>query len=140
MFGDFPDIAPDFNTVVLHRRAVPTDLISSSPIPRVGHLVSSRFLELLQKFKLPPHRLYPVPMVQNDKPVEGYFFLLLPQPESLRAVASTQEVEDSAEADPLLSGVSLLKLYRPSWTSRTWVNAELKSAIESAGMTGVKSS
>ena len=134
----FPEFEPDFNTVVLDRRAKPTDLISSAPIPKCGHLISSRFLELLRIFKLPPHRVYDVPMVHKDKPLEGYVFLLLPHPDSLREAASTQDIEEGAEADPLLCGVSLLRLARPSWMAQTWIDAKLKAAIETEGITGVK--
>lgn len=138
MQGGFPDFEPDFHTVVLHRRAIPTDLISSAAIPNVGLLISARLLALLQEFKLPPHRLYPVPMLHKGQPLEGYSFVLLPQPASLLTAATTQEVEEGAEADPSLQGVSLLKLYRPSWMAWTWVDARLRAAIESAGMTGIK--
>jgi len=138
MLGEgFPDFEPDFNTVLLERGAKPTDLISSVPIPKCGHLISPRFLELLQKFKLPPHRVYNVPMVHKEKPLEGYVFLLLPHPESLRKAASTQDIEEGVDADPLLRGVSLLRLARPSWMAQTWVDANLKAAIEAAGITGI---
>ncbi len=139
MVGEgFPNFEPDFNTVVLDRRAIPTDLISSAPIPKCGHLISSRFLELLQEFKLPPHRLYNVSILHKEKPLEGYVFLLLPHPESLREAASTQDIEEGVEADPLLQGVSLLRLSRPSWMAQTWVDDKLKAAIEAAGITGVR--
>lgn len=139
MLGEgFPDFEPDFNTVVLDRRARPTDLISSAPIPNCGHLISSRFLELLQKFKLPPHRVYNVPLLHKKKPLEGYVFLLLPHPESLRKAASSQDIEDGVDADPILCGVSLLRLSRPSWMAQTWVDGRLKTAIDEAGITGVK--
>ena len=97
---------------MLAGRAKRTDLISSVPIPKCGHLISTRFFELLRKFKLPPHRVYEVPMLHRKKPVEGYVFLLLPHPESLRNAASTLDIEEGAEADPLLRGVSLLRLAR----------------------------
>jgi hypothetical protein len=139
MLGEgFPDFEPDFNTVVLDRRAIPTDLISSAPIPKCGHLISSRFLELLQNFKLPPHRIYDVPLLYKEEPLDRYIFLLLPHPESLREATSTQDIEEGADADPLLQGVSLLRLSRPSWMAQTWVDARLKAAIEATGITGVK--
>jgi hypothetical protein len=126
---EFAEFEPDFNTVVLAKSAKATDLISSAPIPNVGLLVSSRFLELLQSFKLPPHRVYPAPMVHKEHPLTGYFFVHLPQPASLMNAATTQDVEEGAEADPKLHGVSLLKLYRPSWMGYTWVDAKLKSRL-----------
>jgi hypothetical protein len=134
----FPDFEPDFNTVVLERGSKPTDLISSAPIPNSWHLISSRFLELLQTFKLPPHRIYNVPMLHKEKPLEGYVFLHLPHPDSLRNAATTQDIEEGVDADPLLCGVSLLRLTRPSWMAWTWVDAKLKAAIEAAEITGVK--
>jgi hypothetical protein len=72
-------------------------------------------------------------MVHKEKPIDGYLFILLPHRESLRNAATTQAIEEGAEADPLLCGVSLLKLCRPSWMAQTWVDAKLKSAIEEAG-------
>ena len=97
----FPDFEPDFNTVVLDRRAKPTDLISSAPIPKCGHLISSRFLELLRRFKLPPHRVYDVPMVHKDKPLQGYVFLLLPHPLSGRRRSGCRGCRTRAAHDRL---------------------------------------
>jgi hypothetical protein len=134
----FPNFKPDYNTIVIHPRATLTDLVSSVPIPKVGHLVSERFLRLLQQFKLPPHRVYSVTMTHKGHSIEGYSFILFPQPHSLKDAKTTADVEDGADADRLLCGVALLKLYRPSWMSQTWINADLKQAIEAAGITGVK--
>jgi hypothetical protein len=139
MLGEgFPDFEPDFSTVVLDRRATPTDLISSSPIPKCGHLISARFIRLLRQFQLPPHRIYNVPILHKKNPLEGYVFLLLPHPESLRKAATTRDIEEGVDADPLLHDVSLLRLSRPRWMAQTWVDAKMKAAIETEGITGVK--
>ena len=134
---DFADFEPNFRTVVLDKRAKATDLISSVPIPKVGHIVSTRFLDLLREFKLPPHRLYPVPMIHKGEPVDGYWFVHLPHPQSLLAATSFRDVEERCSTVPELEDVSLLKLYQPFTLAYTWIDARLKAAIESAGITGV---
>jgi hypothetical protein len=135
---DFPSFEPDFTTVLLHGHSKLTDLISTAPIPNVGLLVSSRLRKLFEAFKLPPHRYYSVPMSHRGKAVEGYSWLHLPQPSSLLNANSTEDVEAGCEKDSALVDVALLKLYRPSWMAYCWVNTELRNAIESAKITGIK--
>lgn len=66
-YDALPDFEPNFNTVVVHGHAKLTDLLSSAPIINTGYLVSPRLRVELERFALPPHRFYPVPMTHRGR-------------------------------------------------------------------------
>lgn len=134
-----PGFNPNFDTVVIHGHARLTDLLSSAPIKNTGYLVSSRLRAVLERYALPTHKLYAVPMIHRRKPVTGYFWLQLPQPRlSLDEGASADTAEAAITAAPGLAELDLLRLYRPSRFAYCFVSDPLRRAMESAGVTGVR--
>ena len=77
----FLDVAPNFNSIQLSRKIKLTDKISSAPILWYVMLVSNRLLNLLKLFNLPPHRIYPVPVLHGKKAIAGYSALHILIPE-----------------------------------------------------------
>jgi hypothetical protein len=138
-YDKFPGFEPNFNTVVIDRRAKLTDLLSSAPIKNTGYLVSSRLRTVLEHFALPMHQYYPVPATHDGKPVADYFWLHLPEP---RLPLDEGSSVDSAEAAILaaheLADLDLLRLYRPTRFAYCFVSDPLRRAMEAAGITGVR--
>lgn len=138
-YDGLPDFEPNFNTVTIHGNAKLTDLLSSAPIRNTGYLVSPKLRALLEKFTLPLHRFYPVPMEHRKKPVDGYCWLQLPEPYlPLTEGSSVAEAESVIITAPDLAAVDLLRLYRPSRFAYCFVSDPLRRAIEAAGITGVR--
>jgi hypothetical protein len=135
----FPDFQPNFSTVLLSGSAKLTDLISTAPIPNCGLLISSRFRRLLESSLLPPHRFFPVPMIHRRKPVEGYWWIHLPQQGIAIADDTTAvEVERLVEANPDCHKAELIRLYSPPRFSYCFVSDLLRRAMENEGITGVR--
>src|SRR5262245_18246154 len=134
-----PDFEPNFRTVIIHGQAKLTDLVSSAPIANTGFLVSARMQAVLEKFVMPVHRFYPVPDTQRGKTVEGYAWLHLPQPRlPLSESTSTEEAEQIIASIPELASLDLLRLYTPARFAYCFVSDPLRSAMESAKLTGVR--
>jgi hypothetical protein len=134
-----PDFEPNFNTVVIHGHAKLTDLVSSAPIKNTGFLVSPRLRQVLEQFALPQHRFYPVPMTHRNMPVARYCWLQLPEPRLvLTQGSSVAEAEAAISAVAELAELDLLRLYRPSRFAYCFVSDQLRRAIESTGITGVR--
>jgi hypothetical protein len=76
----FLEIQPNFNSIVLSSKIKLTDKLSSGPIGWFVFLVSEKLLNILQRFNLPPYRIYPVPVLHGKKAVHGYsaMHILLP--------------------------------------------------------------
>ncbi|PLK45789.1 imm11 family protein [Emticicia sp. TH156] len=64
--GIQPDFSLDLRGLPMHKNAKHTDLIYLSSLLH-GFIVSSKFRELLEQFKLPPHNFYQVSFNQPDK-------------------------------------------------------------------------
>ena len=138
-YDTLPNFNPNFNTVVIHGHSRLTDLLSSAAIKNTGYLVSTRLRAVLERYALPTHQFYDVPMIHGRKPVAGYFWLQLPQPVlELDERSSVDAAEAVITAAPGLSGLDLLRLYRPSRFAHCFVSDPLRRAIESAGVTGVR--
>jgi hypothetical protein len=138
-YDALPEFEPNFNTVIIHGHAKLTDLLSSAPIINTGFLVSARLRELLERFALPLHRFYPVPMTHRKKPVDGYCWLQLPEPKlPLTEGSSVAEAEAAINAVPEIATVDLLRLYHPSQFAYCFVSDPLRRATESEGITGVR--
>lgn len=134
-----PDFEPNFAFAVLANRAIPTDLVSSSPLASWGLLISDRFYELLKGFVLPPHRLFRCPMRHRGRELSNYGYLHLPHaPVEIDAAASAPQAEAKILAEPSLASVDLLHLIRPSRFAYFFVSAPLRSAIEQASLTGIR--
>lgn len=73
----FPDFEPEFYPMHLSRRSSRVDIVyvGAGTIGGQGLLVSEKALAILEAMKLPPHRAYPVPLVHDDKPLAGYFWV-----------------------------------------------------------------
>jgi hypothetical protein len=135
----FPDFEPNFSTVVIHGHAKLTDLLSSAPIPNTGFLVSERLRNVLERHVLPNHKFYAVPMVCRGKPVNGYFWLHLPQPDlSLDEKWSVAAAEAEINAAAGFASLDLLRVYRPLRFAYCFVSESLRKSMESAGLTGVR--
>jgi hypothetical protein len=138
-YDALPDFEPNFNTVVIHTHAKLTDLISSAPIQDTGYLVSSRLRAVLEQFALPTHRFYPVPARQRGKSVDGYFWLQLPKPTlPLTEGMSSEQAEQLIASAPELASLDLLRFYRPARFAYCFVSDPLRSALESAKISGVR--
>lgn len=146
-----PGFKPNFETVVIHGHARLTDLLSSAPL-RPGYLVSERLRMLLERFALPLHRFYPVPMIYRNKPVDGYAWLQLPW-QKLSSVEGTTRIDaeaairgaaECAKTDlfrvcclywPSLDESNFS--YTPSQGNKCFVSEPLRREMLEAGITGV---
>ncbi|UTM21806.1 hypothetical protein [Dyadobacter chenhuakuii] len=61
-----PEFDLDFIGLPMHKNAKHTDLIYLTPLLN-GLVISSKFRSLLERFRLPGHRFYPVSFNQRDK-------------------------------------------------------------------------
>jgi len=134
-----PDFEPNFHTVVIHGHARLTDLLSSAPIRNTGFLLSGRLRAVLERFALPSHRFYPVPMIHRRKAVEGYYWLQIPEPPlALSQDTKVEAVEEMITSDPDLASLDLLRLYRPARYAYCLLSHPLRLAMELAKITGVR--
>ncbi|MEO0511233.1 MAG: hypothetical protein AAF065_15390 [Verrucomicrobiota bacterium] len=78
--GTLPSFEPDFGTIIIEKGTTLTDIVSSAPIPNSGILLSLRTKAILDRFRLPPHRYFPVLLSQAGKKVEGYYWLQISEP------------------------------------------------------------
>lgn len=132
------DFEPDFSDVIFERQAKHLDLIASAPI-RYGWIVSDRFLQLLSRYKLPPHRAYPLPVIQGGRAVDGYSWLHLPQPKmSLAEDMSITEAELEIMSHPEAANGDLLPIYFPVRFGYFFITHRLRQAIEAAELTGIR--
>jgi hypothetical protein len=114
------------------------DLLSSAPIKNTGYLVSSRLRAVLEQFALPLHRFYLVPAIYRRKPLGGCFWLQLPQPRlALSEGMSPAQAEEFIASIPALGSLDLLLWYRPERFAYCFLSDPLRSALESAKITGV---
>lgn len=135
---DFADFKPNFNTIEVDKKfKILTDLIHCVPFSIHGPVVSERLLNLLQSFKLPPHRIYPVPIKHKGKLVENYSFIHLPHPPSIKKEFTTEEFELTCESEPTLTGVALINLCHPRHLAYCWMSQELLNAIIVEKVSGV---
>jgi hypothetical protein len=138
-YDALPDFEPDFDTVIIHGHAKLTDLLSSAPIKNTGYLVSPGLRALLERFTLPLHRFYPVPMTHRKKLVAGYCWLQLPEPRlPLMEGSSIAEAEEAIAAVAGPASLDLLRLYQPTRFMYCFISARLRRAMESVGVTGVR--
>jgi hypothetical protein len=135
----FADFEPNFNTVFLPGSVRPTDLVSSSPLPSWGLLVSRRFLSLLNLVELPPHKVYAVPVEHRRRKLSGYHFIHFPVLE-LDLPPSTSLVESlKAQAAIKREIVGDLFRYESVIDFAKWlVSDRLRVAIQDLDLTGME--
>ncbi len=72
----FSDFYPNFTSVVLSNGVTLNDLISSAPIPYYVLLVNKKFLDVVEKFNLPPFKIYDVSVIHGaDLLINQYYAL-----------------------------------------------------------------
>jgi hypothetical protein len=77
---ELPTFVPDLSSVVLESKAELTDFLSCAPIPRTGHVISDRVKQVLEGFRLPPHRFFPVNLERGAEQFGNYWWLHLAAP------------------------------------------------------------
>jgi hypothetical protein len=133
------DFDPDFHYVQFESKAKRNDLIASAPIPHVGWIISDRYRDLLLQFALPPHRLYPLPVVQRGKSVDGYSYLHLPQISTgLTESTTIHDAEKTLESRDEILALDVIPIYTPIRFGYFFVSYSLRQAIESANLTGIR--
>jgi hypothetical protein len=137
-FDALVEFTPNFNTVILDDSAVLTDLVSSAPIRNSGFIVSSRLRTIIDEFPLPTHRYYPLPVEHRGNAITDYWWLHLPQPEITIPPDAKREAAENAILNSEISDVALFRFYRPPRFAYCYVRADLRLAIENAGVTGVR--
>lgn len=136
--GNLPDDMA-FPVALLAARAKRTDMISTVRTGNFGYLISQRFRDVLEAFQLPPHRLYPASLEHRRRAVDGYWWLHLPQPDLLLGEEMPPKaVEAVISADPVVGTVDMLRLYYPARYRYCFVSGPLRTALETAGVTGVR--
>lgn len=84
---EFPDFKPNFKSLVIADGGKQNDLIKCVPINFSILIVSERLLKILLKFKLPPHKIYPVYFIHKGKKFKGYHGLhIIDQDEYLKEI------------------------------------------------------
>ncbi len=68
----FPEFIPNLSAFQLHKKAKLTDFVSTVN-PYFGFLLNERTKQLLDRFKLPPHKFYDADIQQNNKIHNAYF-------------------------------------------------------------------
>jgi hypothetical protein len=135
---EFADFEPDFGILEVDKKfRVLTDYIHAIATGLKGIIVSERLLKLLQSFKLPPHRIYPIPLQHRGLPIEGYSFIHLPHPPAIQMEHTTEQFEAICDADPNLKDVAFIKLHKPMHLAKCWMTHEFLRAIIENGITGV---
>ena len=137
-FDSLVDFEPNFKTVILDDSAVPTDFVSSAPIRNSGFIISSRVRDLLAGFRLPPHRVYDLPVLHRGSSVDGYSWLHLPQPDVSIPPDAKQTDAESLISQSSISGCALFRLYRPSRFAYCYVRDDLRQLLADIGATGVR--
>lgn len=69
----FPDFIPDLDGIKLSGRAKLTDFVST---PFGAWIISPKAKDVLEKYKLCPHRFYPMSLYVRNKIHEYFFFLI----------------------------------------------------------------
>lgn len=126
-------------TLLVAKGAKLSDLLSSGPTSHCGLLLSTKMRTVLEGFALGEHRYIPAPLEHRQQSVEGYWLLHLPAPviPATEGISPT-EMEALIQADPELATVDLLHLERPARYAYWFVSQPLKTALEVAGVTGVR--
>jgi hypothetical protein len=71
--NEFPDFIPDLDYFELHKKAPLTDFVSSGLSH--GFIVSQRVKDLLQDYKIVPHRFYPMRMKRGNEFFDHYYWM-----------------------------------------------------------------
>ena len=130
---------PDFDTVTFEPTAKLHDLMASAPIPNYGWLISHRFMALLSSHGLPTHRIYRLPVVQCGRRIDGYVWLHLPQSmNNISETMSIAEAEHTIRSNSAIAELDVLPIYWPIRFSYFFISQRLRSAIEHAGLTGIR--
>jgi hypothetical protein len=72
--GTFPGFTPDMDSLILHGRAKPTDLLSFAT-SITGFMISKKLKTIFGEFSFPPHRFYPANILHKKIALEGYYFM-----------------------------------------------------------------
>jgi hypothetical protein len=67
----FPDFTPNYE-LKLYKNAFPTDYLDADSKP-TGIFISRKLKELIQNFRLPPHKFYKIDVFQNEKKLDYYW-------------------------------------------------------------------
>ncbi len=73
--GEFPDFTPDLDSLIMHGKAKPTDIVSS--IISIGFVVSKKLKEVFEHFAFPPHRFYPAKLMHKNAGFDYYFMHII---------------------------------------------------------------
>lgn len=71
--GEFPEFEPNMDSLIMHTRAKPTDMVSSGV--SLGFVISEKLKSIFQDFQLPPHRYFPAKIIHKKVPLDGYYFM-----------------------------------------------------------------
>lgn len=71
-YGEIPEEIP-FLELEFEKKAKTTDLLSTYS-PYFGIIVSEKLKKLLQTFRLPPHKFYPVNVINKNEIIPYYWF------------------------------------------------------------------
>ena len=69
---EFPDFTPNYE-LELNKKALPTNYLHAYD-NRFGMVIDSKFKSILKKFKLPPHRFYPIKVYHKKEKLEYFWF------------------------------------------------------------------
>ena len=75
----FPDFEPRFSKIILTKRSRLVDLIKDGAIGGYGFLISPRLKGVLENFRLPPTRFYPVVVSHPHAEHDYYWMQNLPE-------------------------------------------------------------
>ncbi len=137
-YDELADFEPDFRYVELVPRVDLSDMITSVPIKN-GWMISSKFLNVLQCHKLPPHRAYPLPVRQQNLDISGYHFLHLPRlPVAHIKDLSIPEAESALREREDIINLDVIPLGGGARYNYEFVSRDLRDAIETAQLTGMR--
>jgi hypothetical protein len=72
--GGFPDFTPDMDSLILHGRAKPTDLLSFATSVN-GLMISEKLKTLFEQFSFPPHRFFPAKVIYKKTELDAHYFM-----------------------------------------------------------------
>ncbi|MCA6368459.1 MAG: hypothetical protein IM618_15630 [Cytophagales bacterium] len=68
------EVFPQKGLIEINSKAKPTNFLDKSPISK-GIIIDKKFLEILERHKLPPYRLHPIKTIYQNRQLEYYWFL-----------------------------------------------------------------
>ncbi len=122
--------------VRIESKAKRLNRVSTHSARRMVH--RDRFATCFCSSALPPHRLYPLPVVQRGQSVDGYWYLHLPQIfTGLTESTTIHDAEKTLESRDEILALDVIPIYTPIRFGYFFVSYSLRQAIESANLTGI---